>query len=207
MKTRTLLSSVALSALVVGGTACGSNSSTPAKDADTTTTVAPATGITVTDAWARMSPAGVTKGAVYLTLTSSMDDKLLTASVEPGVAKTVEIHETVAAKPGAGDMPGAPSDGMMSDAPSTTMMGDEPMMSSDTTMPAATTMSGSGMMTMQPIESLPLPAGKAIALKPGGYHIMLIDIVEPLTVGTTIKVTLTFAKAKPMVIDVPVKEG
>ena len=31
--------------------------------------------------------------------------------------------------------------------------------------------------------------------EPGGYHVMLIDLVKPLEVGQTVPVTLTFAKA------------
>ncbi len=34
-----------------------------------------------------------------------------------------------------------------------------------------------------------------MALKPGGYHVMLIELVAPLEVGQTIPVTLTFAEA------------
>ena len=36
---------------------------------------------------------------------------------------------------------------------------------------------------------------------------MFVDLVKPLTVGSTLKVTLTFENAEPMVVDVPVKEG
>jgi periplasmic copper chaperone A len=43
---------------------------------------------------------------------------------------------------------------------------------------------------------LDLPAGKAVELKPGGYHIMLLDLKQPLKVDSQIPVTLTFANAK-----------
>ena len=43
-----------------------------------------------------------------------------------------------------------------------------------------------GMMAMQPVVSVPVPAGGMAELKPGGYHVMLIDLVAPLTEGTTI---------------------
>jgi len=47
------------------------------------------------------------------------------------------------------------------------------------------------VMQMRPIDALDLPAGKTVELKPGSYHIMLIDIVKPLKVGATVPLTLT----------------
>lgn len=47
------------------------------------------------------------------------------------------------------------------------------------------------VMEMRAIDALPLPAGKAVELKPGGYHVMLIDLVKPLGKGDTVPVTLT----------------
>jgi copper(I)-binding protein len=70
---------------------------------------------------------------------------------------------------------------------------------SDTTMAM-----GDGEMGMRPVEFVDLPAGVAVELKPGGYHIMFIDLVKPLEVGTTISLTLVFEKAGEVVIDVPV---
>jgi hypothetical protein len=43
---------------------------------------------------------------------------------------------------------------------------------------------------------LDLPAGKAVELKPGGYHVMLMDLKAPLTKDSTVPVTLTFQDAK-----------
>jgi copper(I)-binding protein len=43
---------------------------------------------------------------------------------------------------------------------------------------------------------LALPAGKAVELKPGGYHVMLMDLKAPLAKDTTVPVTLTFQDAK-----------
>jgi copper(I)-binding protein len=49
-----------------------------------------------------------------------------------------------------------------------------------------------GVMKMRAVEGgLDLPAGKAVELKPGGYHVMLIDLVKPLEKGATVPVTLT----------------
>ncbi|MES2584844.1 MAG: copper chaperone PCu(A)C [Pseudomonadota bacterium] len=45
-------------------------------------------------------------------------------------------------------------------------------------------------------DGLDLPAGKAVELKPGGYHVMLMDLKTPLKKDTTIPVTLLFKDAK-----------
>jgi copper(I)-binding protein len=49
-----------------------------------------------------------------------------------------------------------------------------------------------GMMRMSAVERLALPAGKPIDLKPGGYHVMLMDLKGPLKEGDAVPVTLTF---------------
>lgn len=46
------------------------------------------------------------------------------------------------------------------------------------------------VMRMREIESLELPAGKAVELKPGSYHIMLIDLNKPVKEGDTVAITL-----------------
>ena len=43
---------------------------------------------------------------------------------------------------------------------------------------------------------LALPAGKAVELKPGGYHVMLMDLKAPLTKDSTVPLTLTLQDAK-----------
>jgi copper(I)-binding protein len=74
-------------------------------------------------------------------------------------------------------------------------------MGSDTTMGT-----GGGEMTMRPVEFVELPAGVAVEMKPGGHHIMLMDLAKPLAAGTTFKLTLTFEKAGEITIDVPVRD-
>ena len=43
---------------------------------------------------------------------------------------------------------------------------------------------------------LDLPAGKPVELKPGGYHIMLMDLKQPLALNAMVPMTLTFVNAK-----------
>jgi len=45
-------------------------------------------------------------------------------------------------------------------------------------------------MRMRAIPGLDLPAGQAVQLKPGGYHVMLMDLKQPLKAGETVPVTL-----------------
>ena len=48
------------------------------------------------------------------------------------------------------------------------------------------------VMKMRAIQRLDLPAGKAIDLKPGGYHVMLMDLKQPLKKGETVPISLRF---------------
>jgi len=47
------------------------------------------------------------------------------------------------------------------------------------------------VMTMRAVDAIELPAGKTVELKPGGYHVMLIDLVKPLAAGDKVPVQLT----------------
>ncbi len=47
------------------------------------------------------------------------------------------------------------------------------------------------VMSMQAVDVLALPAGKAVELKPGGYHVMLMELVKPLSAGDKVPITLT----------------
>ena len=67
-------------------------------------------------------------------------------------------------------------------------------------------MSG-GNMTMQEVESIPVKTGEMLELEPGGYHVMLMGLTKPLVTGETVSVTLTFAKAGAVVVQVPVQEA
>lgn len=84
------------------------------------------------------------------------------------VAKVVEVHETYlveAASPDASAMPQA-SNGV-----------------------------GGVMMGMRKIDRLEIPAGGTMELKPGSYHVMLIELTSELTVGQKIELSLKFEMA------------
>jgi copper(I)-binding protein len=50
-----------------------------------------------------------------------------------------------------------------------------------------------GVMKMRAVSALPVPAGKPVELSPGGYHVMLMDLAQPLKDGDKVPLTLTFA--------------
>ena len=52
------------------------------------------------------------------------------------------------------------------------------------------------LMMMRPMAKLELPAGKTVALTPGGYHLMLQDLKQPLPTGSTVPLTLVLQDAK-----------
>ena len=48
------------------------------------------------------------------------------------------------------------------------------------------------VMQMRAIPKLDLPAGKAVEFKPGGYHMMLMDLKQPLKKGEAVPIRLRF---------------
>ena len=65
------------------------------------------------------------------------------------------------------------------------------------------------VMKMRAVTGLELPAGKAVDLKPGGYHVMLMDLKQELKVGETVPVTLVIegvgGKRESVELKAPVK--
>ncbi|RYF83078.1 MAG: copper chaperone PCu(A)C [Comamonadaceae bacterium] len=51
------------------------------------------------------------------------------------------------------------------------------------------------VMRMRQVPALELPAGKAVELKPGGYHVMLMNLKAQVKEGQTVPLTLTFEGA------------
>lgn len=69
------------------------------------------------------------------------------------------------------------------------------------------TMGTDGMMMMQAVPSIDLPANASISLEPGGYHVMLMNLAEPLVTGAEFDLTLHFAVAGDITVAVVVREG
>ena len=64
-----------------------------------------------------------------------------------------------------------------------------------------------GMKGMKEVSSIEIPAGGTVQLKPGGYHIMLMELAKPITAGETVPVTLTFEKAGEVTVDAVARES
>ena len=158
---------VPIAVLIAAGllAACGSSSSDDS--------------MSVTDVWTRVTAPSQDTGAVYATLKSPDDDKLVGASVPSSVAEKTEIHETVTSEADAG---ANPDDSMGSD-------------------------SSGPRMVMHPVSSIDLPAGDDVVLEPGGYHVMLFGLKKPIAVGDSIPVTLTFENAGEVKVDATAREG
>lgn len=61
-----------------------------------------------------------------------------------------------------------------------------------------------GMMTMRRVESVPLNPGEYVIFEPGGKHLMLIGLKRPLKEGEEVPLTLTFERAPPLEVMVPI---
>lgn len=62
-----------------------------------------------------------------------------------------------------------------------------------------------GMMKMRQIPQIDLPAGADATLKPGGLHIMLIDLTAPLATDKPVPVTIKFEDGSEKTMELPVK--
>lgn len=63
------------------------------------------------------------------------------------------------------------------------------------------------VMQMRPLaDGIPVLAGEAAILQPGGLHIMLIGLTEPLVAGETLEITLHFAEREDLVLSLPIRD-
>jgi periplasmic copper chaperone A len=62
-----------------------------------------------------------------------------------------------------------------------------------------------GVMKMRQVPEIDIKAKGETALKPGSYHVMLIDLKQALKEGDSVPMTLTFDDGSTRKIDVPVK--
>jgi hypothetical protein len=63
----------------------------------------------------------------------------------------------------------------------------------------------SGMMMMRPVPKLGVPAGGKHEMKPGGYHLMLLNLKRQLKAGQVVNLTLVFEKAGRLAVKAKVK--
>ena len=148
------------------------------EDEDTgTSAAATAEAVSVTGPWARVTAPEATTSAAYMTIASKDGDVLTNVSVPATIAGMAQLHETTTS--------GESMDSMDS-------MDDESMAS---------------MKGMKEVEQIDIPAGGSVQLKPGGYHVMLMELAKPIAAGDTVPVTLTFEKAGEVTVDAVAKES
>lgn len=142
-----------------------------------------ASSIMVENAWARPAmekpDLGVTSAA-YFTLHNHgrQDDALIGASTD--VAGKTELHETVPVEPKAENkMGGQAGNGMGSKMPA---------------------------MKMRSVGKVPLPAGGSVEFRPGGLHVMFMDLKDDFAVGDRFRLTLKFEQGEPQTIEVVVRQ-
>jgi periplasmic copper chaperone A len=63
----------------------------------------------------------------------------------------------------------------------------------------------SGMMKMRPLARIDIPAGKSVEMKPGGYHIMLLNLTRDLEAGQVVQLTLVFQRAGKIPVTAQIK--
>ena len=62
-----------------------------------------------------------------------------------------------------------------------------------------------GVMQMRPVEGgLEIKPGETVTLKPGSFHVMLLNLKHPLEQGNTMKATLKFDSAGTVDVEYPV---
>jgi copper(I)-binding protein len=64
-----------------------------------------------------------------------------------------------------------------------------------------------GMMRMREVPVIELAPGQSLTLAPGGLHVMLMGLAQPLEEGSMIALTLTFERAGALTLEVPVLEA
>ena len=62
------------------------------------------------------------------------------------------------------------------------------------------------VMRMRQVQGFDIPAGERITLRPGGSHLMLVDIVQPLKKGERFTMRLRFERAGEIEVELEVQE-
>jgi hypothetical protein len=70
-----------------------------------------------------------------------------------------------------------------------------------------TTVDEAGVAAMKPVDRIELEPGDTVEFKPGGYHVMLIDLSADLTTGDTVELDLVFEHAGRVVVEAEVRQG
>jgi hypothetical protein len=63
------------------------------------------------------------------------------------------------------------------------------------------------VMKMRQVKTFEIPARERYALRPGGSHLMLVDLAQPLKKGERFSMTLRFERAGELQIELEVQEA
>lgn len=63
-----------------------------------------------------------------------------------------------------------------------------------------------GMMRMEHVPSKVIPPGESLIMQPGGYHVMLMGLKQPLQENGTLYIVLDFADGKQQTLDVGIRK-
>ncbi|WP_415903940.1 copper chaperone PCu(A)C [Neptuniibacter sp. QD48_55] len=63
-----------------------------------------------------------------------------------------------------------------------------------------------GTMMMRQVDNIKIAAQQSVSLKPGSYHIMLINLRQDITVGENVEFELSFSDGTQLKIEAPVKK-
>jgi periplasmic copper chaperone A len=109
------------------------------------------------------------------------------ARATPGGAKNGAVYMSITAEPGAGDrLVAAKSEAARS----------VELHISD---------HEGGVVRMRRLDALEVPAGQTVRLSPGGHHLMLLDLKQPLKTGDRVKLTLVFEKAGELTVEASIR--
>jgi len=61
-----------------------------------------------------------------------------------------------------------------------------------------------GMMTMAPLDSVPVPAKSTVVFAPGGKHVMLFELRSTVKPGGTLQLQMNFSGGDKLLVDAPV---
>lgn len=63
-----------------------------------------------------------------------------------------------------------------------------------------------GLMKMRQVEEIIIKAGGSVTLQPGGYHVMFLNLKQPLKEGQSVTLSLSFDNGQQLTFDAPVKK-
>lgn len=69
-----------------------------------------------------------------------------------------------------------------------------------------TVLSENGLMKMRQVPFIEIPAGGMTELKPGGFHIMMLGIKQPLKEGESVQIELEFANGDKLNFESPIQK-